>query len=100
MRAVGFVVPVVAIFLVCALVGFYSLFSNFRSYDDEGLLLLSSSLYLEGHVFYRDIPWIYGPFYLAVVEFLHGLLKIPLEHSAIRFITLLTGYCSLGSRRC
>jgi hypothetical protein len=72
----------------CGLVGFYELFSNFRTYDDEGLLMVSSQLFLNGHIFYKEIPWIYGPIQLATVQVLHGWLSVPITHSAVRFVTL------------
>ncbi len=72
----------------CGLVGFYALFSNFRTYDDEGLLMVSSQLFLNGNIFYKQIPWIYGPMQLATVQVLHDWLPVPITHSAVRFVTL------------
>ena len=72
----------------CGLVGFYELFSNFRMYDDEGLLMLSSQLFLKGYVFYKETPWIYGPIQLLSVQVLHDWLSVPITHSAVRFLTL------------
>jgi len=77
-----------AVVALCIAIGFYSLFSNFRAYDDEGLLLVINQLYLDGAAFYTDIPWIYGPGYLATVHLFHDWLGVPLSHSASRFTTL------------
>lgn len=87
------------VFCLCATLGWYLLFSNFRTYDDEGILLMASKLFLGGAGFYTDIKWIYGPGQLATIRWLHDWLSIPLSHSALRYITL--GYwfllCGVGS---
>ena len=74
--------------LACGVVGFYELFSTFLPYDDEGLLMLSNQLFLEGYQPYREITWLYGPVQVAWVQLLHGLAAIPITHSAVRLITL------------
>jgi hypothetical protein len=74
----------------CATVAFYALFSNFRTYDDEGLFLMASRLFLGGEAFYTEIPWTYGPVYLFIVQLLHDWLEIPMTHSAVRFVTLVS----------
>jgi hypothetical protein len=76
------------ILVAVAIVGFYELFSNFRAYDDEGLFMLSNRLFLSGYIPYTDITWLFGPVQLAVVQLLHDGLGIPIDHSAVRFITL------------
>lgn len=87
----------VAKFLLAGLVlaavtwtGFYELFSNFRAYDDEGLLMVSNLLFLDGFTPYDEITWLYGPVQIAGVHLLHGLLDIPVTHSAVRLVTLAT----------
>jgi len=77
-----------ACFGLCIAIAFYTLFSNFRAYDDEGILLAANQLFLAGKSFYTDIPWIYGPGYLATVSLLNDWLAVPLTHSAVRFTTL------------
>lgn len=77
-----------AVLAALASVAFYSLFGNFRSYDDEGVLLMGSRLFLSGINFYIDMPWIYGPGHLAGIRILHDWMAIPLTNSAVRFITM------------
>lgn len=72
----------------CAVAGFYDLFANFRSYDDEGVLMMSNQLFLAGQVPYRDIQWLYGPVQIATVQLLHDALRLPISHTTVRFITL------------
>ncbi|MGI9285517.1 MAG: hypothetical protein ACR2P1_09015 [Pseudomonadales bacterium] len=73
---------------ISACYGFYDLFSTFMPYDDEGFWLISTKLFLEGHVLYDQIFIPYGPVSIAVKEALHGVLSIPLTNSAVRFVTL------------
>jgi hypothetical protein len=77
------------VLLVCAAVGYLELFSTFLPYDDEGLFMLSNRLFLEGHMPYTELSWLFGPVHLAWVQLVHGLLAVPLSHEAIRFLTLL-----------
>ena len=78
----------IAALALCTIAGFYALFSNFRGYDDEGILLLANQLFLEGGSFYTDIPWMYGPGYLAIVRLFNDFMAVPLTHSAVRITTL------------
>ncbi|MEP1470188.1 MAG: hypothetical protein ABJK25_04385 [Halieaceae bacterium] len=90
--------PLVFLLLIlglCLALGWYLLFSNFRAYDDEGILLMASKLFLEGAGFYTDVKWIYGPAQLFSIRWLHDWLSIPLNHSGLRYITL--GYWLLLS---
>jgi len=73
---------------VCALTGCYDLFANFRPYDDEGVLMMSNRLFLDGQVPYTEIQWLYGPVQIALVQLLHGTLQLPITHTAVRFLTL------------
>ena len=79
---------VIAAVALCTAAGFYVLFSNFRAYDDEGVLLLANQLFLDGGSFYTDIPWMYGPGYLAIVRLFNDFMAVPLTHSAVRYTTL------------
>lgn len=74
--------------LACGVIGFYELFSTFLPYDDEGLMMLSNQLFLEGYQPYSEITWLYGPAQLAWVQLLHGVAAIPITHNAVRLITL------------
>lgn len=78
----------IVLFVLCAFSGFYHLFSNFRPYDDEGILLMASRMFVDGARFYTDTLWIYGPGHLAMMSLLHEWLGVPVTHSAARFVTL------------
>ncbi len=84
-----FLLALAALAAILAATAFYDLFSSFRTYDDEGLLLLFSQLLQEGYVPYRELSWNYGPAYLALVQLLHEVLGIPVSHAAVRGLTLL-----------
>ncbi len=89
--------PILTLFLLAVLLpaAFLDSFSNFRSYDDEGLFLLFAQLLLGGAVPYTEIAWIYGPVQVASVQFLHGLLQVPLDHAGLRWINILQ-WCGIS----
>lgn len=49
--------------LVAAVAAYYSIFTNFASYDDEGTLLVTLKAFVHGDTLYRNIYSEYGPFY-------------------------------------
>jgi len=59
--------------LVLAPVGFMSMFSVFRAYDDEGTYLANLGDYLAGHPLLTQFAPLYGPFFY---EFFGGLFKL------------------------
>ncbi len=77
----------------CARVGYLDLFSIFLPYDDEGLLMVSARLFLEGHRPYTEVTWVYGPAHLAWLQLVHGILGVPLSHAAVRYLTLVLWLC-------
>jgi hypothetical protein len=59
-------VPVGAYALVAVaatIAAYFSIFSTFAPYDDEGTLLLGLRAFVDGEPLYRDIWSVYGPFY-------------------------------------
>ena len=88
------------VFAVLAAVGFLELFANFRAYDDEGFMMLSNRLFLDGHIPFTEITWLYGPVQLAWVQLVHGVLNVPITHSAVRFVTLLVWLSLAGVSGC
>jgi hypothetical protein len=68
--------------------GFYTLFATFLAYDDEGVILTASRMFLEGQIFYKEVPWIYGPAHLAIIELLHRGMALPLDNSSARLMAL------------
>jgi hypothetical protein len=76
----------------------YGAFSVFRTYDDEGMLMLLVRHVLDGHRLYDDVLSAYGPVYYVYEVFLHGTLRLPLTHDVTRMMTIahltLTGVLS------
>jgi hypothetical protein len=53
--------------------GYFTLFTQFASYDDEGTLLVTLNGFAHGHALYNEIYTPYGPFYY---ELFGGLLAL------------------------
>ena len=69
------------IFLLTAVAyAYYTSFSYFAFYDDEGFLMISVQGYLGGHRLYNDVLTYYGPFYYFYEWFIHSVLSVPLTH--------------------
>lgn len=56
-------------------------FSNLRSFDDQGTLMISIQDLINGYIPYKETFLLYGPFYYSVMVPLFEQLKIPLVHS-------------------
>jgi len=80
-------VLVVSVFGCCAAYCFFTLFSTFKLYDDEGKHLLFVRHLLDGRAIYDDIHSVYGPFYFFERWMLFGLLRLPLTNDAGRAVT-------------
>jgi hypothetical protein len=72
----------------CVGAGFFELFTTFLDYDDEGWLLLGNQLFIDGNRPYSDMPILNGPAWLAITALMHGLLGVPVDHEAVRYMTL------------
>lgn len=82
-------VPVLAAaFLGAGLYAYYTVFSRFAYWDDEGTLLLMAKQFVDGHVLYDEVRTWYGPFYYLSKWFLHGLLGLPVSHDVTRVVHL------------
>jgi hypothetical protein len=66
----------------------YGAFSVFRTYDDEGTLMLLVRHVLDGHRLYDDVLSAYGPVYYLYEVFLHGMLRLPLTHDVTRMAAI------------
>jgi len=67
---------------------FYTSFSYFAFYDDEGYMMITVQGYLGGHPLYNDVFTLYGPFYYFYEWFLHSVLSIPLTHDFTRVVCI------------
>jgi hypothetical protein len=68
---------------------FFSIFSRFRFYDDEGKMLLFTQQLLDGRALYDQVHFIYGPSYLLNRWVLFSVLGLPLGNDAFRAVTVL-----------
>ncbi|MGN6274630.1 MAG: hypothetical protein ACTHNP_01710 [Solirubrobacterales bacterium] len=59
--------------MAAAVAAYYTLFTIFAPYDDEGTLLVTVKAFANGHTLYRDIYSPYGPFYYEVFGGLFAL---------------------------
>ena len=69
------------IFLLTAVAyAYYTSFSYFAFYDDEGFLMICVQGFLGGHPLYNDVLTYYGPCYYFYEWFIHSVLSVPLTH--------------------
>jgi hypothetical protein len=80
----------VSVFGCCAAYCFFTLFSTFKLYDDEGKHLLFVRHLLDGRAIYDDIHSVYGPFYFFERWMLFGLLRLPLTNDVGRAVTFVS----------
>lgn len=81
--AVGLVVLAVAAVSV-----YFRVFTGFSPWDDEGYFGIGLRSFLRGRALYDQIYSVYGPFYYLLESAIYSVLRIPVTHNAIRFITL------------
>lgn len=74
--------------IVIAPIGYMSMFSTFRVYDDEGSFLILLRDYLSGHPLLTPSTSYYGPFYYEVMGGLFKLLGVAPTNDSGRFATL------------
>src|SRR5262249_34174349 len=74
-------------FALCCAIVWYSAFTRFISYDDEGDLRLSGRHLLNCPRPYDEIPVFYGPAYYLVRWTIHAGLGVPLTHEWVRLIS-------------
>ncbi|HEY0830589.1 MAG TPA: hypothetical protein VGE99_05555, partial [Candidatus Dormibacteraeota bacterium] len=78
----------IAATIVMAPIGYVSMFSVFRAYDDEGSFLITLRDYLSGHPLLTPNNSYYGPFYYEVMGGLFRLLGLAPTNDSGRFVTL------------
>jgi hypothetical protein len=72
--------------LGAAIAAYFTLFTQFAFYDDEGTLLVTVKAFAKGDVLYRDIYSPYGPFYYDVFGGFFGLTGWAVSTEASRLI--------------
>jgi hypothetical protein len=68
------------IFVVGLAYAYYSIFSVFRTWDDEGTMMLRVSMLIKDPGAYDTFAGPYGPFYYLHKYALHGWLNLPVTH--------------------
>ncbi|HKO39197.1 MAG TPA: hypothetical protein VJU14_12595 [Solirubrobacterales bacterium] len=59
--------------LIAVVTAYFTIFTRFSGYDDEGTLLVSLNAFAEGDVLYRDVYSVYGPFFYELFGGLFAL---------------------------
>ena len=70
---------------------FFSMFSRFAIYDDEGCLLITLKYVHEGRALYDEVFSVYGPFSFFFKSFLLRVLGLRVGHDIGRLLCL--GFC-------
>jgi hypothetical protein len=63
-----------------AALGYYSLFSTFQDYDDEGYVLVTVKQFIQGHALYDQVYTQYGPFFYWFNWVLFRSGHFPVSH--------------------
>jgi hypothetical protein len=71
-----------------ARVGYYTLFSIFQDYDDEGTMLISILQFVKGKPLYSAVFSLYGPFYYWFHWLLFRPGWFPLSHDTAGLLTI------------
>ncbi|MBS1855960.1 MAG: hypothetical protein JST11_11390 [Acidobacteria bacterium] len=74
----------------------HALSTVYKTYDDEGYMLLSLDHYLRGGHLYTEVFTQYGPFFFYAQAAVFGLLRLPVTHDSGRLVTLLFWMASAG----
>lgn len=88
LRSLAASLGLVSTFAILCAYGFWSMFSGFRDYDDEGFMLISIRAFNEGYALYDEVYSMYGPFPFLVKWSLFAALRQPVGHDVGRYICL------------
>src|SRR5262245_18496315 len=67
---------------------YYSAFSTFAVWDDEGVLMMDLKRFLDGHRLYDEIPSIYGPLYSLYEYAAHVFMGVPVSNDSVRLVSI------------
>ncbi len=84
-------VPIGAYALVAiaaTITAYFSIFTVFASYDDEGTLLVTLRAFVDGDALYRDIWSVYGPFYYELFGGFFSVTGLEVSTDASRTIVI------------
>lgn len=68
---------------------YFSLFSTFAAYDDEGYVMISVKHFLDGQPLYDQVYSQYGPAYYLGYALYHRVPGVEVTHDAVRLRTVL-----------
>jgi hypothetical protein len=77
-----------AIALAAALAAYFTIFTEFAPYDDEGTLLVTLKAFAHGQTLYRDVYSPYGPFYYELFGGFFALTGLAVTNDASRLIVI------------
>ena len=75
---------------------YYSIFSLFQPYDDEGYVLISLRSFFEGKPLYDQVYSSFQPGFYVVHWLLFKCCGVPLSHDSIRLLTLVLWLAAAG----
>ena len=79
---------VLVLLAISAAYAYFTIFSRFRSYDDEGFILISLRSYFLGHALYDQVYSCYQPGFYVFDWLVFTLSGAALGHDNIRLLTL------------
>lgn len=79
-----------------AIAAYFTIFSLFQPYDDEGTLLVTLRAFSHGEALYRDVYTPYGPFYYEMFGGFFSLTGLSVSTDASRLIVVLIWVASSG----
>ncbi len=77
-----------AIALAAAVAAYFTIFTEFAPYDDEGTLLVTLKAFAHGQTLYRDVYSPYGPFYYELFGGFFSLTGLAVTNDASRLIVI------------
>ncbi|HET9777317.1 MAG TPA: hypothetical protein VFP77_12160, partial [Gemmatimonadaceae bacterium] len=77
-----------AVAIVATITAYFTIFTTFAPYDDEGTLLIGLRAFVDGESLYRDIWSVYGPFYYELFGGFFSLFGQEVTNNAGRTIVL------------
>lgn len=67
---------------------YFRMFAQFVAYDDEGYIFQTIRAYLSGARLYDEAFSQYGPAFYLFARVLHGCMRLPITHDAVRLLTI------------
>jgi hypothetical protein len=88
LQRLAIVLGLLATLTLCALLGFWRMFSLLPPYDDEGCMLITIKQFIDGHALYDHVFSMYGPLPVLVKWMFFAVSGQPVGHDLGRLIAL------------